>query len=264
MTQPDRLADLAIGATLSAAREARGLSVDDVARSTRIRAGLIRDIEADRFDACGGDVYARGHIRSIANTVGADGAVLVAAYDRERGGNPAAEAILVFEPGAVRGERRRPNWAAAMAVALVVICLWAAVDLLGTGTKTGVGKGTGGTRADTALTPPPTPTSSAPATAGPDAVAMVPPTAVSVRVRIIDEKCWVRVGNAANVTIFQGVLAPGDTKDFQDPEQIHLTLGNASAASLVVNGRDIGAPGSAGQVVSVAFGPGDPAGPQAG
>ena len=47
-----------LGAALAAAREQRGLSVEDVAAATRIRATIIRAIEADDFAACGGAVYA--------------------------------------------------------------------------------------------------------------------------------------------------------------------------------------------------------------
>ena len=44
----------------------------DVSERTRIRATVMREIEADNFSHCGGDVYARGHLRSIATAVGLD------------------------------------------------------------------------------------------------------------------------------------------------------------------------------------------------
>jgi cytoskeleton protein RodZ len=53
---------LRVGAVLAEARTARGLSVEDVAASTRIRATLVRAIENDDFSRSGGAVYARGHI----------------------------------------------------------------------------------------------------------------------------------------------------------------------------------------------------------
>ena len=71
-----------LGAALTAAREQRGLSVEDVAAATRIRATIIRAIEADDFAACGGAVYARGHLRSVAQVVGADPKPLIAEFDR--------------------------------------------------------------------------------------------------------------------------------------------------------------------------------------
>ena len=73
---------MSVGEDLARAREACGMSVEDVSSATRIRAGLIRSIEADDFDACGGAVYARGHLRSIARAIGADPDPLVAEFDR--------------------------------------------------------------------------------------------------------------------------------------------------------------------------------------
>ena len=63
---------VSIGETLTAARGSAGLSVEQVAEATRIRRTLVQAIEHDDFSPCGGDFYARGHIRTIAATVGAD------------------------------------------------------------------------------------------------------------------------------------------------------------------------------------------------
>ena len=58
---------MSIGETLADARRQAGLTITQVSRETRIRESIIRDIEQDDFSACGGDFYARGHIRSIAS-----------------------------------------------------------------------------------------------------------------------------------------------------------------------------------------------------
>ena len=71
-----------LGAALAAARRDRGLSVEDVSAATRIRPAIVRSIEADEFDACGGAAYARGHLRSIAQFVGTDPRPLVEEFDR--------------------------------------------------------------------------------------------------------------------------------------------------------------------------------------
>jgi cytoskeletal protein RodZ len=72
---------VSIGGTLAEARQAAGLTVADVSARTRIRGGLIRAIEHDDFGPCGGDFYARGHIRAIARVVGVDSQPLIAEYD---------------------------------------------------------------------------------------------------------------------------------------------------------------------------------------
>ena len=66
---------------LQAAREAAGLSVEQVSKKTNIRIGVIEDLEKNSVEVCGGIAYARGHIRSIAKVIKADGDLLVAAIE---------------------------------------------------------------------------------------------------------------------------------------------------------------------------------------
>jgi len=70
-----------IGGALAEARSQAGLTVTQVSDRTRIRATIIRDIEHDDYESCGGDYYARGHIRAIARVVGTDPVPLIAEYD---------------------------------------------------------------------------------------------------------------------------------------------------------------------------------------
>lgn len=85
------LADMGIGETLADARERAGLTVAEVSACTRIRQSLVSAIEQDNFGPCGGDFYARGHIRAIAAVVGADARPLISAYDAAHpAGGPAA------------------------------------------------------------------------------------------------------------------------------------------------------------------------------
>ena len=88
---------MSIGQALAEARQQAGLTVADVSQRTRIREGIIRGIEADDFSVCGGDFYARGHIRSIAKVVGADPAPLVTEYDqvwRDQGGSTDVRRVM--------------------------------------------------------------------------------------------------------------------------------------------------------------------------
>jgi cytoskeletal protein RodZ len=61
---------------------ARGLSIDDLASSTRLRPSLLEQMAADDFLDTGGDVYARGHLRVIAGVLGLDADDLLACYDQ--------------------------------------------------------------------------------------------------------------------------------------------------------------------------------------
>jgi transcriptional regulator with XRE-family HTH domain len=75
---------MSIGAALAEARQDAGLTVADVSARTRIRQALIQAIEQDEFASCGGDFYARGHIRAIAAAVGTDPRPLISEYDAAR------------------------------------------------------------------------------------------------------------------------------------------------------------------------------------
>jgi hypothetical protein len=72
---------LPIGPALAEARTEAGMTVADVSERTRIRRAIISDIERDDYTSCGGDFYARGHIRAIAKVVGTNPVPLIEEYD---------------------------------------------------------------------------------------------------------------------------------------------------------------------------------------
>jgi cytoskeletal protein RodZ len=90
---------VSIGGTLAEARHRAGLTVSEVSAHTRIREGLIRAIEQDEFQGCGGHFYARGHIRAIASVVGADPQALISEYEAEHpDGRPDTLEDLLSQP----------------------------------------------------------------------------------------------------------------------------------------------------------------------
>ena len=88
-----------IGRALQQARIDAGLTVDEVSTSTRVRVPIVQAIEEDDFSRCGGDVYARGHIRTLARAVGLDPDPLIEAVRRRARRPPRADA----RGAAVRG-----------------------------------------------------------------------------------------------------------------------------------------------------------------
>lgn len=69
------------GKLIGVALRQRGITLDELAQSTRLRRGLLEQMEADDFADTGGDVYARGHLRAIAGVLDMDPQALLAAYD---------------------------------------------------------------------------------------------------------------------------------------------------------------------------------------
>ena len=249
---------MSIGTTLAEARESAGLSLEDVAAATRIRRTLILGIENDDFSACGGDFYARGHLRNIAVAVGLDPAPLLAEFDASRTEAAPPRATEVFESETrSRAERRGPNWSAAMGAALALVLAYGVVQAFAGGSPDGSDQA--GT--DTSISAPPTTTPSAsasPSGGGSSAVAQAPRGKVTVALRATD-RSWVQVTTATGQQLFQGLLETGEKRTFTDKTRLRLVIGNAGGVDLVVNGTEIGAPGDRGQVARLQFTPEDPA-----
>ena len=118
---------MSIGAVLAEARWRSHLTVSEVSRETRIREAIIWGIENDDFAACGGDAYARGHIRAIAHAVGTDPDPLIQEYDATVRTVEDIEDLVVLRPGAAaRTLRRRRLVRTALGLAVLAIVGWAA------------------------------------------------------------------------------------------------------------------------------------------
>ena len=123
-----------IGPEFAAARTRLGLSVDQVAERTRIRPHVIESIEVDDFVPCGGDFYARGHIRTLARILGVDAAPLLASYD-ERYADAPVNPRRVFEAelahsGGIRATRGGPNWSVLVAAVMALVLAWSIARLV--------------------------------------------------------------------------------------------------------------------------------------
>src|SRR4051794_20536268 len=107
------------------------MTIEQLSTSTRIRSGLLVAMEADDFSRCGGNFYARGHIRAIARVVKADPEGLLAKFD---------EAHPAPQPDRVRREERasdkrptlhsaRPRWGLVLGAILVALMGWGIMRL---------------------------------------------------------------------------------------------------------------------------------------
>ncbi|MFH9864183.1 helix-turn-helix domain-containing protein [Streptomyces sp. NPDC017202] len=250
-----------IGRALQQARIAAGLTVDDVSTATRVRIAIVHAIEADDFTPCGGDVYARGHIRTLARAVRLDPAPLIEQYDATHGGRPApTPAAPMFEAERIRPERRGPNWTAAMVAAIVAVVGFVGFTAFkGDDGTTDVADGT-------------TPSSSAPATPTPktdkpvgeepepsdSAIAAAPQDKVTVQVTATDGKSWISAKDHNGRLLFDGLLKQGESQTFQDSEKVNLVLGDAGAIQLYVNGKKIDDDFQPGAVERLTYTKGDP------
>ncbi|MBX3246429.1 MAG: helix-turn-helix domain-containing protein [Myxococcales bacterium] len=108
-----------IGAHLRRERELRAVSLEEIARTTRIPLNVLRSLEADDAKSLPGDVFVRGFLRSYARALGLDAEPLVARYDAGRGPTVVASTLATSTPE--RG--RRFGLAIAVVVLLILFTL---------------------------------------------------------------------------------------------------------------------------------------------
>ncbi|KUO15523.1 helix-turn-helix domain-containing protein [Streptomyces dysideae] len=233
-----------IGRALQQARIAAGLTVDDVSNATRVRIVIVHAIEADDFAPCGGDVYARGHIRTLAKAVRLDPAPLLAQYDDSHGGRPApTPAAPLFEAERIRPERRGPNWTAAMVAAIVAVVGFVGFTAVKGGDEGGKTQVAEGSEPTADKSPSPTPKTDKPENPKPDAsdsaIAAAPQDKVTVQVSAVHDESWISAKDHNGRLLFDGLLKQGESKTFQDSQKIDLVLGQAGAIQLYVNGKRI-------------------------
>jgi transcriptional regulator with XRE-family HTH domain len=130
------IVDPVIGPQLRAARERLRLSIDQLAERTRIRPHVIEALEIDDFVPCGGDFYARGHLRTLARVLGLDATPLLERYADLYADTP-VDPRRVFEAelatgsrGALRGTRGGPNWSVLVAAVMAVVLVWSVARLV--------------------------------------------------------------------------------------------------------------------------------------
>jgi hypothetical protein len=231
-------AEPVIGPQFAGARRRLGLTVDELAERTRIRPHVIEAIEVDDFSACGGDFYARGHLRTLARVLGVDVAPLLETYDEHYADAP-IDPRRVFEAelagaGSIRATRGGPNWSVLVAAAMALILCWSVARLVTGGpahvADQAVLSGSGGPNHTSAAAAKPVP---------------VVLTAAGGGARVV-------VRNGVGTVVFSGELALGQQHRLQvsPPIRVQSTDG---AVRVEVAGQSRGRMGPAGRPASASY-----------
>ena len=222
---------MSIGESLADARLRAGLTVSQVSQQTRIRESIIRDIEQGDFSACGGDFYARGHIRSIAGAVGTDPTPLISEYDADHGPPAPLKAAEVFGPSKpikIR-ERRSPSLTMIVVLVLLAIIGYSAYRLVSLRHHH-----SGNTAATTATTRPsahPKPTAKSSPKPTPQ------PSDLVIRLDAAQD-CWVLITRTSDGSqVYMGVVSAGTSMTWTEKNAVQVTLGNPPGVVLTVNGK---------------------------
>jgi len=227
---------VSIGDALAEARRQAGLTVTQVSQRTCIRETIIRGIERNDFSACGGDFYARGHIRSIARAVGVEPEPLIREYDATQGAPEAITAADVFEPSTPIKikERRRPNWSLAMLVALAAIVGVATYHFLSAPSPAKPVAA----RPPAASHPRDAGTSGQKKTASDSApVTRQHKPRVVITVKAVSEDCWVQLTTWSGQLIEEKTIVAGTSQTWTEHHTVKLLMANPGAVTLKVNGK---------------------------
>jgi transcriptional regulator with XRE-family HTH domain len=227
---------VSIGDNLAAARRQAGLTITQVSQRTCIRETIVRGIERGDYSACGGDFYARGHIRSIARAVGLDPEELIREYDATQMPSRQITAADVFQPftPVKLKERRRPNWSVVLAVGLIAVLGVAGYRYFGSH--------------DNNRKPPQTPAAQpdrknkTPA-ATHSATPPPPPPPARLHLTLVasqNAETWVQLTLASGHVLYQGDIGASAgilSKSWTERRSVKLQLGNPGGATLYLNGK---------------------------
>ena len=242
---------MALGEFLRKAREDAGFSVDELAHLVNLRPGLIKAMESDDFLPCGGDTYARGHIRNIAQIIKCNPQELLAMYDAEHAVDSRSihSQLVDNNAAAIRRENRKLSWkvlvgASVSIVVLIGVAQFAisAVDSEPAATSMVTDE----------LTPSPTPTPSPTASAAPS----TNPSTVNQQLTL---SIAATRGNSnidvviGGVHVYKGPLFQGESKSFAGESSISVYLGNAGDLDLTLNGEKLAPLGERNQEIRKTF-----------
>jgi cytoskeleton protein RodZ len=222
--------EVALGSVLSTRRAERGLTLEQAAAATRIRAVHLAALEADDYDRLPALVFARGYVRTYARYLGLDPEALVALV-------PAApqDPRRTLSVGRVTGRPRYVLTTPALAAAGLL--------LLATAFTLYAWRQIDSANPSGAVSATPTPLYAATAPSTPIASPSAQPKPIIVGIRVT-ETVWINVvvDGAPQFTDAGKMLSPGSQVYFTGLD-ITVTSGKAAATFVTIDNRPIGALG---------------------
>ena len=228
---------MTLGDALRDARIAARLSIEDLSNLTSIRIGLLTEMESNNFSHCGGDTYARGHLRSIASKVGVDPNVFIVMYNGEHSTEGRAMQDLLVENNIITldPEPKRISWKLPAGISLVVLLVIAVIQIVLSNQQTTPQPTTPQpTRNEVSAAPSQSPTTSVTPTAS------TPPNskAGSVVLKLVATR-----GNSFidiivdGKRIVKGSIFQGETKRYVGQKAISVYLSNPGGLDVTLNGK---------------------------
>jgi cytoskeleton protein RodZ len=239
-----------LGNYLREAREARGVSLAQVAAETRIIQRYLAALESGEYHHLPGDVYARGFIRNYAQYLNLPAEELIDMYRAERGVSAPIKVVPAAVPPRTSTIFVPSIWAVVLVVMALVVFGYLALNALG---LTNLASGGDTTITPTVATPAPLPTFTPQPTnidgstvipvdptspfATPTVTAQPTPSApVEVVVQITGDTSWMQIV-VDGVPAVNGVIQNNGWREtFRGQREISVKAGNGAAVEVSFNG----------------------------
>jgi cytoskeletal protein RodZ len=243
------------GARLRDARERSGLSLRDIAARTRISLTHLEALERNEVSKLPGGIFARAFVRGYAEQVGLDPERAVEEFLAAFSENSltAGRAHVAIEDNqAIESQRRAAETVVKLVLVSVPLAIAVVYFSIGRESRTEAPFPAGEVRQIGSLEPVALvePAVNALDAVGASDVALRP---LSVRVRCTRD-CWVSASSDGE-PVLERIVSAGEAPVVRAEDEMLLTIGDAGAASLLINGEPSGPLGRDGQVVTTRLTP---------
>jgi cytoskeletal protein RodZ len=240
---------MSLGALITKSRTDARLSIEDLAKATNIPITLLRDMENDNFKKCGGETYARGHLRNIAAKLGIDERIFLDLFETEvtAPAKPIREMLNENNVTMPYQEPKRISWKVLAAGSAAVLILFAGVQFFFSNVDNG-------NEPEIFIATSATPSQEAVESVAPSTAAS-PEITGGVNVELVASRgtTWLLATNENGEVLFSGQVRQGSSKSFSEATQVNLRVGNAGGVDISVNGKDVGSIGANGDVVNLTY-----------
>jgi cytoskeletal protein RodZ len=226
---------MTLGSTIRDAREAARLSIESLSDSTSIRIGLLTEMENNNFSHCGGDTYARGHLRNIAAKVGIDPQIFIDLYNEEHSTEHRAIQDLLAENNVMQvpREQKKISWKVPATISVAILLVIGVVQIVVSNQS-----GTSSTTPSVEASQSASPTASTSVSAAPSSETTIPARTEPITLKIVASR-----GNSYidivvdGEHVSKGSLFQGETKSFTGQTAISIYLSNPAGLDLTLNGK---------------------------
>jgi cytoskeletal protein RodZ len=226
---------MTLGQVIRDARIAARLSIEELSESTSVRIGLLTEMENNNFVHCGGDTYARGHLRNIANKVGVDPNVFIKLYNEEHSLESRAIGDLLVENNVMQvpHEKKAISWKVPAAISLSVLFLFGVIQIVTSNQSSDsqpVAAASAAPTAEASVAPSPT------ATPAPAATVAASDGRVTLTLSAVRGNSYIDVIVDGTRKV-KGSLFQGDTKNFEGSRAISVYLSNPAGVDVTHDGE---------------------------